>query len=120
MEVENFNGPVEIAGWDQNTCDVSGTKYANSAEMRDRIKIEVSQTSSGIFVRSVRPSSDLQSHMGGNMGARYVIHVPRKTELSRITSSNGAIQVEGIEGRAELKTSNGPLRVDSLNGVLIR
>ena len=114
LEVENFNGSVEIAGWDQSRCDISGSKYASTAEMRDRIKIEVSPSASGIYVRSVRPAGDFH----GNLGARYVIRVPRKTELSRIASSNGSIHVEDIEGRAELKTSNGAVRVESLNGML--
>src|SRR5207249_442335 len=32
VEVESFNGSVEISGWDQNTIDISGTKYANTPE----------------------------------------------------------------------------------------
>jgi DUF4097 and DUF4098 domain-containing protein YvlB len=114
LEVENFNGSVEITGWDQSECDISGVKYASTPEMRDRIKIDVTHSATGVFIRSVRPGGDFH----GNVGARYVIHVPRKTELSRITSSNGPIHVADIDGRADLKTSNGPLRVDSLNGML--
>jgi hypothetical protein len=26
IELENFNGSVEISGWDQNTVDIDGTK----------------------------------------------------------------------------------------------
>jgi DUF4097 and DUF4098 domain-containing protein YvlB len=52
------------------------------------------------------------------MGVQYVIHIPRKVELSRITSSNGPIHVEDIDGRAELTTSNGAVRVHSLTGGL--
>lgn len=114
LEVENFNGPVEIAGWDEARCDISGSKYASTAEMRDRIKIEVHQTGDLVFAHSVRPSGDF----GGNMGVRYVIHVPRKVELSRILSSNGSLHVEDIEGRATLQTSNGAVKVDSLSGPL--
>ncbi len=114
LEVENFNGAIEITGWDQNRCDITGSKHAGTAELRDRIKIDVSQSANGIYVRSVRPAGDFL----GNVGVHYVIHVPRKIELSRITSSNGSIHVEDIEGRADLKTSNGPLRIESLNGAL--
>jgi DUF4097 and DUF4098 domain-containing protein YvlB len=114
LEVDNFNGSIEITGWDQPQCEISGSKYASTAEMRDRIKIEVSQTGNVIYARTVRPSGDFH----GNLGARYVIHVPRKVELSRISSSNGSIHVEDTEGRAEIKTSNGAVRVQSLNGLL--
>ena len=44
LEVENFNGAVEITGWDQGQCEVTGAKYANTAELRDRIKIEVNHS----------------------------------------------------------------------------
>ena len=114
LEVENFNGPVEITGWDQSRCDVTGVKYSSTGEMLGRIKIEVTHSADRIDVRSVRPAGDFH----GSLGVRYVIHVPRKTELNRIASSNGSIQVEDIEGRAELKTSNGRVRVESLNGML--
>jgi hypothetical protein len=115
LEVENFNGPVEITGWDEPRCEISGSKFASTAEMRDRIKIEVNQSGNVVYARSVRPVGDFH----GNVGVRYVIHVPRKVELSRISSSNGSIHVEDTEGRAELKTSNGGVRAVSLTGMMI-
>lgn len=114
LEVENFNGTVEITGWDQNRCEITGSKSASTVEMRDRIKIEVQQSPGGIYVRSVRPDGDFH----GSMGVHYVIRVPRKTELNRIISSNGSLHVEQIEGRVELKTTNGQVRVEALNGAL--
>jgi len=30
LMVENSNGSVEIVGWDKNTIDIDGTKYASS------------------------------------------------------------------------------------------
>jgi hypothetical protein len=114
LEIENFNGAVEITGWDQPRCEISGSKFASTVEMRDHIKIDISPTSNLVYIRSVRPTVDFH----GNMGVRYTIHVPRKVELSRIVSSNGSIHVEDIEGRADLKTSNGSVRVDSLKGDL--
>jgi DUF4097 and DUF4098 domain-containing protein YvlB len=114
LELENFNGQVDIASWDQSKCDISGVKYASSVSVRDRIKIEVHQSGSTIYIRSVRPSGEIH----GNLGVRYSIHVPRKVDLSRIVSTNGAIRVEDTEGRADLKTSNGEVRVVSLTGPL--
>src|SRR5690349_20327370 len=42
ISLENFNGSVEITGWDQNTVDVSGTKYAESRDLLNAVQIEVS------------------------------------------------------------------------------
>ena len=44
LTVENANGSIEISGWDQNTIDISGTKYARTAELRDLLKIEIDHT----------------------------------------------------------------------------
>ncbi|RPI09903.1 MAG: hypothetical protein EHM65_08680 [Acidobacteriales bacterium] len=66
-----------------------------------------------IRVRTVRPSGH-----GGNMGASYLIRVPRRTALERIESSNGRIQVTGIEGAARLETSNGSIEANALSGAL--
>ena len=114
LEIDNFNGSVEISGWDQSTCEITGVKYASTIEVRDHIKIQINPSDNLIEIRSVRPPDD--GH--GNLGVRYVIHVPRKVELSRVVSTNGSIRVEGTEGHADLKTSNGAVRAESLTGIL--
>ena len=113
LSVDNSNGSVEITGWDQDTIDISGTKYARTAELRDALKIEIDHTSDSVHIRTVRPSD-----RRGNMGARYVIKVPRRTELDRIVSSNGSIHALDVEGPAHLKTSNGSIRAENLHGSL--
>ena len=39
--VEGFNGSVEVSVWDQETVDISGTKYARSQQETRDMKIEV-------------------------------------------------------------------------------
>ena len=45
LSVENFNGPVEIYGWDKNQVEIHGTKYAstkdNLATLKERKKVEL-------------------------------------------------------------------------------
>jgi DUF4097 and DUF4098 domain-containing protein YvlB len=113
LSVENANGSIEISGWDQNTVDVSGTKYARTPELRDALRIEIEHTVDSIYIRTVRPSN-----RRGNMGAKYIIKVPRRTQLERIASSNGAIHATDLEGAARLKTSNGAVRAENLQGTL--
>lgn len=113
LSVENSNGSIEISGWDQNTVDISGTKYARTPELRDALKIEVDHTSDAVRIRTVRPSD-----RRGNMGAKYIIKVPRRTQLERIVSSNGSIHTLDLEGPARLKTSNGGVRAENQHGSL--
>ncbi len=113
LSVENSNGSVEITGWDQNVVDISGAKYARTPELRDALKIEIDHSSDSVHIRTVRPSD-----RRGNMGARYIIKVPRRTRLERIVSSNGSIHALDVEGPARLKTSNGGVRAENLRGNL--
>ncbi|MBI1791242.1 MAG: DUF4097 family beta strand repeat protein [Acidobacteria bacterium] len=113
VALENFNGSIEIRGWDQDTVDISGTKYGSTPELRDSIKIEVSASPDTVRIRTVRPGE-----RRGNCGARYVLRVPRKVELDSISSSNGSIRVEEIEGLARLRTSNGGINTANIHGTL--
>jgi DUF4097 and DUF4098 domain-containing protein YvlB len=111
--LETFNGSVEITGWDQDSVDISGSKYASSPEKRDAIHIDVNHTPDEVSVRVVRPSE-----WRGGMGAKFVIKAPRRVQLDRIASSNGPLRISDIEGSARLKTSNGSVRTANLRGSL--
>ncbi len=113
LRLENFNGSVDISGWDKNTVDIDGTKYANTEYRLREMKIDIAPSSSSISIRTIPPIDHR-----GNSGARYTIHVPRKIELSSIVSSNGRINVESIEGASHLRTSNGSVHASSLTGPL--
>jgi len=112
LELETFNGEVEIRSWDQDKVDVSGSKYANSAALRDQIKIDTHATPDGVEVRAIKPSE----HHGGNMGARFVVRVPHNFVLDRITSSNGQIKVEDLDGAVRAHTSNGGIHLSRIKG----
>ncbi len=113
LSVDSINGPVEISGWDQSTVDISGAKYAPTAELRDAIRIDVSAAPDSISVRAVRPS---ERH--GNMGVHFTIKVPRKTVLDRIVTTNGTVTVQDVDGTARLRTSNGRVSARDVTGDL--
>ena len=113
LSVETFNGSVEVTGWDQETADISGTKYASTEDGLKALKVDIVTSGDSVRIRTVRPTD----HRGG-MGAKYVIKVPRQTSLERIESSNGAIRIDNIDASARLRTSNGGISVTGLKGTL--
>jgi len=113
LYVESLNGAVEVMGWDQDKVEITGTKYASTESTLQALRIDIVTTDDSIRVRTVTPSG----HRGG-MGAKYTLHVPRKTEIERIVTSNGRITVDDIDSAARLKTSNGSVRVNRTNGNL--
>jgi DUF4097 and DUF4098 domain-containing protein YvlB len=113
VSVESFNGSIDLTGWEQNSVEVNGTKYASSRNALDDLKIDINSTADSIRIRAVRPS-DLHFRMG----VRFSIRVPHKALLEMISSSNGKIQIEDVEGKTRLHTSNGAVRVSRLKGDL--
>ena len=111
VSIESFNGSIEVRGWEQNSVEINGTKSASSQSVLDAIKIEIDSTPGALRVRAVRP---LDSYR--HMGVRFSIRVPRKAVLELISSSNGRIQVEDVEGQERLHTSNGGIRVSRVKG----
>lgn len=67
LSVENFNGSVEISGWDQNSVDVSGTKYADSETRLHDVRIDISNESNGVQIRTLRPDRQPDASAAGSV-----------------------------------------------------
>lgn len=113
IEVENFNGPVEISGWDQNSVEISGTKYASTPERLKELRIDVAASANSVTVRTLRPLDRY-----GSSSARYTLRVPRGANLERIVTSNGPIRLDDLDGSARVRTSNGPVHAGHIGGDL--
>jgi putative adhesin len=113
LSVESFNGSVEVSAWDQDNVDISGTKYAPTAEQADAMKVDVDHAPDAVSVRAAR-----QYEWHGNHGVRFAIKVPRGAVVDRIATSNGSIHVSEAGGPARLKSSNGSIRIEKFHGNL--
>ena len=113
LNVETFNGSVDISGWDQDTVDISATKFGPSQEEADNLHVDIEATPSSVTIRVPRPGL-----LRNNQGARFVIKIPRGARLDRITTSNSSIHTQDGVGSTRLKTSNGSIRVLDLKGTL--
>lgn len=113
LSIETFNGAVEVTGWDENTVEISGTKYGPSQDAADSLRIDVRNSADAVSVRAVRPSG-----WRNNLGARFIVKMPRTAVLDRITTSNAHIRTVEGAGPARLRTSNGSIRVERLKGNL--
>jgi hypothetical protein len=113
LSLEGFNGSVEIAGWSENTVEITGAKYGATPQLRDSMKIDIAASADAVRIRAIRPHD-----RRGNLGARFVIKVPKKIELDSITSSNGHIEVVDIDGAVKLRTSNGRVTASNIQGAV--
>ena len=113
LSVETFNGSIDISGWDQDTIDISGTKYGPSQEDADNLKVDIDNNPTYFSIRVPRPTD-----RRNNQGARLTVKVPRNTQFDRIVTSNSSIQTDDGVGPSHLRTSNGSIRVADLHGEL--
>jgi len=109
--LENMNGSVDIAGWDREEIEITGTKFARTEALRDAIKIDVQHSETSANIRTVGPTES-----NGGLGARYVIRLPRRVTLDRVTTSNGKIHASDIEGGVKVKSTNGAVELSKLKG----
>jgi hypothetical protein len=112
LRLGNSNGSVQITGWDRNTIDISGTKYAPSAEELRDITIKASVHGSEASIQTEMPRRSFH----GSYGVAYVIHVPRKTILDRLETSNGSVSLSDLEGGGRIVSSNGRIAVNHALG----
>ncbi len=130
IDVDNRNGSITLVGWDRDSLDVAGTKYAPDEAGLKQVQIKVS--ASGNMASIVT-----ESPMGGwgNFGAKYIIHLPRNTTVTRAKSTNGSVAAEDMasggslvstngrisltrdEGNFDVRTTNGGVEFDNCNGV---
>jgi Putative adhesin len=111
ISVESFNGSIDVTGWDQNSVEINGTKHAGFRDVLDDIKIDVNSTPSSIRIRAIRGADRFR-----NAGVRFSLRVPRKAILELLATSNGRIELDSVEGKARLHTSNGGMRLLRVKG----
>jgi len=111
IAVESQNGSVEITGWEQNSIDIAGTKYASDESLLRDIHVDISHDPDSVRIRTNAPE-----FFHGSAGATYTIHVPKRVLLDLIHTSNGPIRVDGVEGNVRLRTSNGPVHLSNVKG----
>ena len=114
LTVEGFNGSVEIRGWNEDRVEVRGTKSAYDPAQLREIRITVTGDGNAVQVRASRPEK--RSGLTGRGGVNFVLSVPRKTLLESVTTSNGPVRVEDVEGNVRVKTSNGPVKLTGVRG----
>lgn len=120
LNLTTFDGAIEVRGWDRNEVTIEIEKRAQDKDATDRIQVTTEQKGSTITV-DVRYSGSA-SYIGigtfTSPTARLIVNAPRRVNVNA-RSGDGSILVDRIEGRLELKTSDGTVRATETAGVLL-
>jgi len=112
LEVESFNGSIEVVGWDSDAVQVRGTKFASRQEVVKDMSIDATGDPGVVRLRVVRPTPNC------HCGASFTVKVPRKTRIDRADTSNASLRIESIDAPARVKTSNGSIKIWDVSGDL--
>jgi DUF4097 and DUF4098 domain-containing protein YvlB len=122
VSIQNINGGVRIAVWDQNEVKVDAVKKARQREDLDEVKIEVVNTADSVRIQSKYPDRDENSNDQGSrrrnswVTVEYVLTIPRKAQLDSAELVNGSLDIEGAEGDVKAACVNGRIRANGLMG----
>jgi len=113
LRVKGFNGRIRVEAWNKEEVEVQ-------AEIRENEKGEVSlrtESKDGLAeVVAERKGSGEASGLHfsfGSAGISYVLRVPAKSR-ALLETSNGQIQVQGLQADLEARTSNGQVELQEL------
>ncbi len=112
IEVENFNGRVDIASWSRDSLEVSGTKSGPSQAQLEQLNIDVRVDGGVAFIHVDRPPGS----WNGSYEVKLSIRVPKQTTISRVKTTNAGVGVEDIDGGGVINSTNGRVALARVNG----
>jgi DUF4097 and DUF4098 domain-containing protein YvlB len=118
VELQNINGAVHIAAWDQNEVKVDAVKRARTEDRLKDVEIRVDASADSISIETHYREQDEGWHSGHNNPAsvEYTLTVPRSARLDEIKLINGGLDVTGATGEVHASCINGKLTAHGLAG----
>jgi DUF4097 and DUF4098 domain-containing protein YvlB len=118
LALTTFDGSINVRGWDRNEVSVEVEKVGSDQQTVDRIQVKTSQDGNAITVDVPKPSPLESSGMRRSPSANLVVTVPMKTAVVA-RSGDGSIEVRSVNGKVDLNTDDGSVRVEEIGGDLI-
>jgi DUF4097 and DUF4098 domain-containing protein YvlB len=117
IELQNINGAVHIAAWDQNEVKVDAVKRAHTEERLKDAEIRIEARADSISIETHYREQNEGWHEGHNNPAsvEYTLTVPRSARLDEIKLINGALDLTGVSGEVHASCINGKLTARGLS-----
>jgi len=107
LSLENTNGSVRLAAWDEARVRIEAIKHAASERALEELKVEIVGEGDRLTVRTRYPRA---RWIGGSGRVDYRVTVPRGVR-ARVRNVNGRVEVDGIAGAVDAGTVNGSVEV---------
>jgi hypothetical protein len=110
ITVTTFDGQVKIHGWDKPEVTYTATKYAHDEDSLRQISIQAQQQGQSITVNASTENDN-------NGTVNLDVYVPRQSSI-HVSSGDGALNLEGVNGQITLRSGDGPIEVSNGGGQL--
>ena len=118
ITLATFDGAIQVRPWDRPEVLVEIEKRGSDKDAVAGIQVVAEATDDKISVDVRKPASEKEFIGLGihqSTSAKLIASVPRGSKLV-VTTRDGAITVERIDGRLELRTDDGSVRVSETPG----
>jgi len=123
VQLETFDGAIEIHSWDRNEVEVEIEKRAMEQSLVDDMKVTAEQQGDKIIIKVTRPGGTddfdgVQIGVHFSPSARLRVALPRQSSVTAV-SRDGSITVEDVSGKIALNTNDGSIRGTRLSGEIV-
>ncbi|HXK08741.1 MAG TPA: DUF4097 family beta strand repeat-containing protein [Vicinamibacteria bacterium] len=105
--LENTNGTVRLAAWDEAKVRIEAEKHAASEHALRQLQVEIVGEGDRLSVRTRQPHLHF---FGGSGRVDYRVSVPRGARV-RVVNVNGRVEVDGVTAAVRARTVNGSVEV---------
>lgn len=118
LNATTFDGSIEVRSWDKPEVRIEVEKQAVDKAQAEAIEVRAVQSGNAITVEVKKPTAG-QSLFGFKVSpsAKIIATVPRTCNLVAHTG-DGAISVERVDGRIELNSGDGSIKVVDAKGTI--
>jgi hypothetical protein len=120
LNLSTFDGSIEIRSWDKAEVLVEVEKRGQDKEAVSKIEVLSERTGNKIVIDARQTSRTTVIGIGRftSPSARLIVSVPRKTNITARTG-DGSITLERVEGKLDLRSNDGSIRVLETRGDLL-
>jgi hypothetical protein len=115
LTLSTFDGSIEIRAWDKPEVGVVVEKHAVSKEAAAAIEIHTDQQGNAVTVDVKTQKMGGFLHFNNSRSAKLIVSAPAGANIAA-KSGDGAIDIERIIGRLDLRTGDGSIRGRQLSG----
>jgi hypothetical protein len=112
FSLENTNGSLRLAAWDEPRVRIEAVKHAGTEHALKELQVEIVGEGDRLTVRTRHPRPHW---MGGSGRVDYRVRVPRGARV-HLRNVNGRVEADGIAGPLHASTVNGSVDVTGAGG----